>query len=128
MSLAIVFLVALAGSFTALFWRGFRTLPAERWQFLACCATRRAPGGEWAGVNFTYYGLFSALAYTGGTALFLVLSAAAGAAPLAAVVSVALVVAVCLPPRRSSAWSSASAKASPWAAAASSAFWRRRWS
>lgn len=97
MSLAILFLTLFAGALACLFRWAFRALPAERWQFLACAATRLEPGGQWRGVNFTYYGLFSALAYAAGAALFLVLSASAGATPPAAIAAVALVVAICLP-------------------------------
>ena len=97
MSLVLIFLGGFAVALATLFRWGFRTLPAERWQFLACSATRREPDGEWEGVNYTYYGLFSALAYTGAAALFLVLSTAAGVTPAAGLAAVATLVAVCLP-------------------------------
>jgi hypothetical protein len=97
LSLDLPFLVVFAGSLALLFWWGFRTLPAESWQFLASAATHRGPDGEWAGVNFTFYGLFSALAYTSAAALFLVLTAAAGVTPWAAFATLAAILAVCLP-------------------------------
>lgn len=97
MSLETAFLLAFAASLAALFAWGFRTLPGERWQFLASAATRRNAEGEWIGVNFTFYGFFSALAYTLAAALFVGLSAAAGIAPATAFAALAAVVAICMP-------------------------------
>ncbi|MEZ5394673.1 MAG: hypothetical protein R2724_17825 [Bryobacterales bacterium] len=97
MRLETAFLLAFAAALAGLFWWGFRTLPGEGWQFLASTATRRNAEGEWIGVNFTFYGLFSALAYTLAAALFVALSAAAGIAPATAFVALAAVVAICMP-------------------------------
>ena len=97
MSIETVFLAAFAVSLTALFAWGFRTLPREGWQFLACSATRRNPEGEWTGVNYTFYGLFSAAAYTAAAALFVALSASAGISAAAAFAALAAVVAICMP-------------------------------
>ncbi|MCB1032287.1 MAG: hypothetical protein KDD47_00445, partial [Acidobacteria bacterium] len=97
MSFDNAFLLAFAAALGALFWWGFRTLPGEGWQFLASTATRRNAEGEWIGVNFTFYGLFSALAYTLAAALFVALCAAAGIAPVTAFAALAAVVAICMP-------------------------------
>src|SRR3989344_2259835 len=48
--------------FAYLLW-GFRVLPRERWQFIATLPLVKDADGHWRGVNLTYYGFFSAVAY-----------------------------------------------------------------
>jgi hypothetical protein len=52
---------------------GFRTLPHEGWQILAAVPLKKDASGSWKGVNFTYYGLFTANANVFGIALVFVL-------------------------------------------------------
>src|SRR5215467_6561380 len=55
-----LFLIVLAALFAALFAWAFRTLPQERWQFLAVMPVGKNTAGEWQGLNLTYYGFFQA--------------------------------------------------------------------
>lgn len=78
-----------------LWWLG-RLLPGERWQFLAVLPWRKAAttGGEsWEGINLTFYGLIIAMAGCGGVAIFWLLSAALGLAPLDLLLLTAVVLA-----------------------------------
>jgi hypothetical protein len=68
---------------------GIRTLTRERWQILAAMPVRKLEGGEWSGVNLTWYGLLTANAYAFAVALLFILMGTvrvplAGTAALAA--------------------------------------------
>ncbi len=67
--------------FSLLIW-ACRTLTAEHWQIFATIPIRRE-GGGWRGLNITWYGVFTAFAFTFAAAMFLVLSGSTRA-PLAA--------------------------------------------
>jgi len=85
--------------FAYLFW-GFRTLPQERWQFIATLPLAKDADGHWRGVNLTYYGFFSAAAYLAAVVALLTLLGAVGVPSgriLALVVGVLL---VCVPASR----------------------------
>ncbi len=66
--------IAIVGVFS-LRW-SFKHLPEERWQFFAVLPTSRTERG-WQGVNITYYGIISALAYSIAIAAFVFLCGAA---------------------------------------------------
>lgn len=72
------FLASLAAGLAALYAWAFRHLPEERWQFLAAAPTARLARGRFAGVNFTFYGVFAATAQATGAALFVVLLGSVG--------------------------------------------------
>lgn len=75
----------------------FRRLPDERWQMLAAVPLRKYPDATWSGLNLTWYGFFSATAYTAATTVFVALMGAGGV-PLAAIAALAAaVLAVCVP-------------------------------
>jgi len=57
---------------------GGRTLPGERWQMLASIPLHRNEDGSWRGLNLTWYGALSALAYTLATATAVALLASVG--------------------------------------------------
>ena len=58
----ILFLSGLAALlFATLIW-GIKTLPSERWQMIAAVAVAKTMDGAWQGINFTFYGFFSATA------------------------------------------------------------------
>lgn len=57
---------------------GFRNLPGEEWQFLAAVPRDKEEGGVWRGTNFTYYGLFNAVACVLAVAVVLMLLGAVG--------------------------------------------------
>jgi len=85
--------------FTYLVW-GFRTLPQERWQFIATLPLVKDADGQWRGVNLTYYGFFSAAAYVVAVVVLLTLLGAVGIPSgqiLALVIGVLL---VCVPASR----------------------------
>lgn len=65
-----IFLLILSGSMALLFFWAFRTLPQEDWQIFACLPVRKGPGEIWSGVNITYYGFFTAMAYVFAVLLF----------------------------------------------------------
>ena len=65
---------------------GLRNLPEERWQILASLPKTRTPEG-WVATNLTFYGLFSATAYTLATALCLLLLAACSVPPSTALLA-----------------------------------------
>ncbi|MCB2187013.1 MAG: prolipoprotein diacylglyceryl transferase [Deltaproteobacteria bacterium] len=61
---------------------GFRRLPGERWQFLAAVPVAKNGDGGWHGVNFTFYGLFTALALMAAAATLVFLLGTVGVEPL----------------------------------------------
>ncbi|MBI1355475.1 MAG: prolipoprotein diacylglyceryl transferase [Acidobacteria bacterium] len=99
----ICFLTAFAVCLGALYSWAFRALPGERWQFLAAAPGRRGESG-WAGVNFTFYGFFSATAYAVSTGVFLLLMASVGAPLTMSLLVVALTLLVCAPASQWIAW------------------------
>ncbi len=75
----------------------FKRLPDERWQMLAAVPLRKYPDGTWSGVNLTWYGFFSATAYTAAVAVLIILMGAMGT-PAAAIAAMAIaVLAICIP-------------------------------
>jgi len=57
-----LFVLTIALILTLLLRWGFKTLPEEKWQVLATVPRSKDPINVWNGTNFTYYGLFNALA------------------------------------------------------------------
>jgi hypothetical protein len=86
--------IALIGVFS-LRW-GFKHLPEERWQFFAVLPTARTEGG-WQGVNITYYGIISALAYCFAISLFIFLCGAAKQSAVLVALFVAGLLVVAIP-------------------------------
>lgn len=93
--LAVLTLILLA----AIVW-GARTLPRERWQIIAAAPTRRAGPSSWEGVNFTWYGFFSATAYVLAVGIYYLLLRALGVSGLWAATAMGLLLAVCIPASR----------------------------
>jgi hypothetical protein len=87
-------LIALVAFFT-LRW-SFRHLPEERWQFFAVLPVAR-DGEGWQGVNITYYGVISALAYGVSIALFIFLCGAANQPSLLVMLFVVALLSVAIP-------------------------------
>ncbi|HYA20172.1 MAG TPA: prolipoprotein diacylglyceryl transferase family protein [Burkholderiales bacterium] len=67
------FLGAMGGVLLGLLAWCFRTLPRERWQFVATVPVRKNTDGSWTGVNLTFYGLLSATAHAIALAVMLLL-------------------------------------------------------
>jgi prolipoprotein diacylglyceryltransferase len=66
-------LAALALAYGFLFAWAFRTLPQEGWQILASLPQEKLDNGAWTGLNFTYYGAFTASSVALAAALVTVL-------------------------------------------------------
>lgn len=85
--------------FAYLVW-GFRTLPQERWQFIATLPLAKDADGHWRGVNLTYYGFFSAAAYVIAVVALLTLLGAI-AVPVERILALTVaVLLVCVPASR----------------------------
>ena len=93
----IIFIAAIAVFFIFVYYLGFKYLPGERWQVLACIPWGRSETGDWQGLNFTYYGVFNAFAYLAGMLAVFTLLGAAGI-PLAGILAMAFIIlGVCIP-------------------------------
>lgn len=85
--------------FAYLFW-GFRVLPRERWQFIATLPVIKDADGHWRGINLTYYGFFSAVAYVVAVIVMLSLLSAI-AIPLGMILALVVgTLLVCVPASR----------------------------
>jgi prolipoprotein diacylglyceryltransferase len=84
------FLLAVGSVLLVLLAWCFRTLPRERWQFVATVPIHKNADGSWSGVNLTFYGLLFATAQAIALAILLLLTGAIGIqiGPLGAVVLV----------------------------------------
>lgn len=85
--------------FAYLLW-GFRTLPEERWQFIATLPLVKDADGRWRGVNLTYYGFFSAMAYVVAVVALLTLLGAIGIGAGRVLAFAAGTLLVCVPASR----------------------------
>ncbi len=79
---------------------GIRTLPCERWQIVAAVPARKSCPSTWQGINYTYYGLFTATAQALAVALFFVLLRAIGVPATSILLVAFLLLALCLPASR----------------------------
>lgn len=95
-----LFLLALGLACGVMLGWGFRHLPRERWQFLACLPLAQGEDGGWRGLNLTWYGLLLANAQALAAALLLLLMAAMGTAWWQTAVLLAGLCALCLPASR----------------------------
>jgi len=93
----ISFLAVIAFFFTILFSLGFKYLPAERWQVMACIPLYKTKGDLWKGVNLTYYGFFNALAYAVGLLLIFTLLGAVGVPFIGSLVMALVILGACIP-------------------------------
>ena len=92
-----IFTLVLAGFLAPVLAWGCRRLPGERWQMIAAVPLKKYPDGTWSGCNLTWYGFFSATAYTGAVAVFFVLLGSRGT-PAPAIASIAAaVLCLCIP-------------------------------
>ncbi|NPV03811.1 MAG: prolipoprotein diacylglyceryl transferase [Syntrophaceae bacterium] len=92
-----IFIASLAVILAVLFRWAFRALPGESWQILAAVPLRKQAGGNWSGLNLTWYGFFSACAYVLAAAVYLVLTAAVGVPRTAALALLAATLLLCAP-------------------------------
>ena len=82
--------------YSLLIW-GFKTLPGEKWQFIATLPLHKHNDGGWQGLNLTFYGLFSALAYGIAALIFLILTGSIHAPVSMVMMVLVLILAVCVP-------------------------------
>lgn len=90
-------ITAFAASLFAFIAWGGRTLPGERWQMLASVPLARNGDGSWRGLNLTWYGALSALAYTLATAVAVALLASVGMGLTGLCLMVAGMLGLCIP-------------------------------
>lgn len=92
-----LFVLGLGVVFMAYLTWGFRRLPREEWQILATLPMRRDAGGQWHGLNLTYYGLLSSIAQLVSVIVIFLLFGAVGVSRLETVLMVVAVMGVCVP-------------------------------
>ena len=78
MTSSLIFVLLLGLLHAGLYAWGFRHLSEERWQFIGTVPLFKEPGGDWRGLNLTYYGMFNAHACTLAVAMVYILLAASG--------------------------------------------------
>ena len=69
-----LFVLGTAAPFFWLLVWAFKTLPAERWQFIASVPMSKNEDGHWTGLNLTYYGVLTAFGYMVATAMIVVMA------------------------------------------------------
>jgi hypothetical protein len=92
-----VFVLSLTALLAVVVVWAFKRLPKEQWQILASVPMMKDSSGRWHGLNFTYYGLFTANALVFGVAMLILLL---GALHIPTASTLAMVVAtllICLP-------------------------------
>ncbi len=100
MNANVAFWTVLAVAAMAILVWGVRVLPREHMQILATMPLRRAPDGQWEGVNLTWYGVLQAFSTVVSVALALVLAVSAEVPILYIVALTGLLLLICLPAAR----------------------------
>jgi hypothetical protein len=59
----------------------FKKLPSENWQFFAAIPVKKNSGGEWQGLNITYYGVLTATGFALGFSVFLLMASSYNTGP-----------------------------------------------
>ena len=95
-----LFITLLSVAFGLLLGWGFKTLPQEGWQILATIPANKKEDGGWKGINLTYYGLFTSIAYVVAVATFILLCSTLKMPMLQVTLIVVIVLAVCVPASR----------------------------
>jgi len=95
-----LFLLLLLLFFAAILLWGFRVLPGEKWQIFATLPVRRNAGGEWQGINLTWYGLLTANAYLVAVAMLVLLLGSMGMPLSAILLTATCLLALCVPASR----------------------------
>ena len=97
MTAEFAFVLTLGTAVGILFLWSFRALPKERWQIVAAVPAVKEDSRHWKGINFTFYGLFTANAYAAATGLFLVLMGSVSVPLSSTLFFVGILLAVCIP-------------------------------
>lgn len=93
----LIFVSGILIFYIAVFFFGFKYLPRERWQIIACVPLYKKKSGSWQGLNLTYYGFFNALAYATGLLLVFILLGSAGVLFTGAFFLLVIVLGFCVP-------------------------------
>jgi hypothetical protein len=96
----LAFVSVLALLFTILLRWGFLHLPEEKWQILASVPRQKHSAATWNGINFTFYGLFTALAYTFATAILVILLESVNISLSGLSILVVCILGICVPASR----------------------------
>jgi prolipoprotein diacylglyceryltransferase len=96
----LVFVSLIASLIAAIFYWGFRNLPAERWQMIASVPIKKGNNGDWQGLNLTYYGFFNATAIAFACLMVLILMGSVGAPLIATVGMLTVGLVIALPSAR----------------------------
>ncbi|MGO9567983.1 MAG: prolipoprotein diacylglyceryl transferase [Desulfomonilaceae bacterium] len=91
------FVLGLAIFFALVLRWAFQTLPQEKWQIMATIPVAKEEGNRWRGLNFTYYGFFSAAAIMVAAAITFILLGAIGVSATVTGIIMCMVLTVCLP-------------------------------
>ena len=97
MALDELFVLSLSLLMAGMVYWAFKRLPEERWQFLASVPVMKDASGRWHGLNFTYYGLFTANAVAFGVAILIILFSALGITIKLTMGLIIAMLLVCLP-------------------------------
>lgn len=92
-----IIILIIAVSLSALFYWAFRVLPGERWQFFASCPVEKNEDGSWRGVNFTFYGFFSATGYSLAVFFYIFMLSSIGAGIVDILLLTFVVLGLCMP-------------------------------
>lgn len=90
-------ILALACAYLLVFRWGFRFLPEENWQVLAAVPHTKDETGRWGGVNYTYYGFWTATAVVLAVAVLIVLLGSVMVPPSGIALYTATLLAVTVP-------------------------------
>jgi hypothetical protein len=96
MSHEVLILSLLLALVPLLLW-AFKTLPSENWQIMASMPVSKNMRGEWTGLNLTYYGFFTATAYSLAVAAVLFLMGTIGVGWLTVLLILVPILAVSMP-------------------------------
>ena len=96
----LVFVIVLALLFMILMLWGFKNLPEEKWQILASVPRHKHSATTWDGINFTFYGLFTAGAYTFSTTILIILLESVNISLSGLSILIVCILGICVPASR----------------------------
>lgn len=96
----LAFVGFLALLFAILMRWGFIHLPEEKWQIIASVPRHKHSASTWNGINFTFYGLFTAFAYTFATAILVILLVSVNIPLSGLSILVVCILGICVPASR----------------------------
>ena len=81
MDTLLIFMVILVLILLPLYVFAFKKFPSENWQFFATMPVKKNNGGEWQGLNLTYYGVLTATGFALGFSVFLLMASSYNTGP-----------------------------------------------